>query len=233
MPRAAVVAGVGPGLGASIARKLASEGCQVALLARSEGYLDDLAEELGDRGLAVPTDLADPAQITDAFETVRETFGPVDVLVNHASGSTWKGLRDLPVDEFQHAWEVAARGGFCCSKEVVSDMVDGDGGTIIFTGATSSIRGREGSLGFSSAKFAVRGMAESMARELGPEGVHVAHVVLDGGILPPDREVDDPESYLDPDTIAESYWHLVEQDRVDTMSFEVHLTNGNGTIEFL
>lgn len=233
MPRTAVVAGVGPGLGASIARKLASEGCRVALLARSEAYLDDLAEELGDRGLAVPTDLADPDQIADAFETVRDAFGPVDVLVNHASGSAWKGLRDLSVDEFQQAWEVAARGGFCCSKEAVSDMIDGDGGTVIFTGATSSVRGREGSLGFSSAKFAVRGMAQSMARELGPEGVHVAHVVLDGGILPPDREVDDPESYLDPDAIAESYWNLVEQDRVDTMSFEVHITNGNQTIEFL
>jgi NAD(P)-dependent dehydrogenase (short-subunit alcohol dehydrogenase family) len=91
-------------------------------------------------------------------------------------------------------------------------MLAGDGGTVIFTGATSSVRGRDGALGFSSAKFAVRGMAESMARELGPEGIHVAHIVLDGGILPPDRDVENPEEYLDPDAIAESYWHLVEQD---------------------
>lgn len=216
MPRTAVVAGVGPGLGASIARTFANEGCRVALLARSEEYLEELAAELrrgpGD-GLAVPTDLADPAQISRAFETVREEYGPVDVLVNHASGAAWKGLRNLSVDEFQRAWEVAARGGFLCSKEAVPDMVSGDGGTVIFTGATSSVRGRGGSLGFSSAKFAVRGMAESMARELGPEGVHVAHVVLDGQILPPDAEADSPEGSLDPDAIAESYWHLVEQDR--------------------
>lgn len=213
MPRTAVVAGVGPGLGAAIARTFASEGCQVALLARSVDFLQDLADELGDGALAVPTDLAEPAEVHHAFETVRDELGPVDVLVNHASGSAWKGLQDLSVEEFQRAWEVAARGGFVCSQEAVSDMLAGDGGTVIFTGATSSVRGRRGALGFSSAKFAVRGMAESMARELGPKGVHVAHVVLDGGILPPDRDVDDPEAYLDPDAIARSYWHLVEQER--------------------
>ena len=212
MPRTAVVAGVGPGLGASIARKLASEGCQVALLARSVDYLQDLADELGEGAIAVPTDLAEPAEIRDAFETVRDELGAVDVLVNHASGASWKGLQDLSVEEFQGVWEVAARGGFVCSQEAVSDMLAGDGGTVIFTGATSSVRGRDGALGFSSAKFAVRGMAESMARELGPEGIHVAHIVLDGGILPPDRDVENPEEYLDPDAIAESYWHLVEQD---------------------
>jgi NAD(P)-dependent dehydrogenase (short-subunit alcohol dehydrogenase family) len=96
-------------------------------------------------------------------------------------------------------------------------MVDGDGGTIIFTGATSAVRGRGGAAGFSSAKFAARGLAESMARELGPEGVHVAHVIIDGQILTPDarEQADDrPEdSFLDPDEVAESYWHLVEQDR--------------------
>ncbi|SDL98840.1 NADP-dependent 3-hydroxy acid dehydrogenase YdfG [Halogranum gelatinilyticum] len=212
MPRTAVVAGVGPGLGASIARKLASEDCQVALLARSVDYLQELADELGEGALAVPADLAEPAEVRDAFATVRDELGAVDILVNHASGSAWKGLQDLSVDEFQGVWEVAARGGFVCSQEALSDMLAGDGGTVIFTGATSSVRGRDGALGFSSAKFAVRGMAESMARELGPEGIHVAHVVLDGGILPPDREVANPEEYLDPDAIAESYWQLVEQD---------------------
>ena len=90
---------------------------------------------------------------------------------------------------------------------------DGDG-TIIFTGATTSVRGRENAVGFSAAKFACRGMAESMARELGPDGIHVAHVVLDGQILPPDGTgTHDEEEFLDPDAIAESYWHLVEQDR--------------------
>ena len=90
---------------------------------------------------------------------------------------------------------------------------EGEGGTILFTGATSSVRGRGGAAAFSSAKFAVRGLAESMAREFGPQGVHVAHVVIDGGIRPPGRDVSDPEAYLDPDAIADSYWHLVQQDR--------------------
>jgi NAD(P)-dependent dehydrogenase (short-subunit alcohol dehydrogenase family) len=139
------------------------------------------------------------------------------VLVNHASGATWDGLREISPEAFERAWRVSAYGGLLCSQEAVADMLDTGGGTVIFTGATSAVRGRGGALGFSAAKFAVRGMAESMARELGPEGIHVAHVVIDGQIATqqaldaaPDR---DEEEFLDPDAIADSYWHLVEQDR--------------------
>ncbi|SFR33571.1 SDR family NAD(P)-dependent oxidoreductase [Halogeometricum limi] len=218
MSRVAVVAGVGPGLGASLARTFASEGCSVALLARSASFIDELAAELDETagaGLAVPTDLTEPDEIRSAFDAVREAFGPVDVLVNHASGSAWKGLRELSVEELDHAVAVGVRGAFVCAQEAVDDMLDGDdaGGTVIFTGATSAVRGREGALAFSAAKFGARGMAESMARELGPKGVHVAHVVVDGGIRPPNRDVGDDADYLDPDAIAETYWHLVEQDR--------------------
>ncbi len=221
MARTAVVAGVGPGLGESIARKFASEGCNVGLFARSDEYLGELAGELhaetaGDAA-AVPTDVTDESQVESAFERVRETFGPVDVLVNHAGGGGWSGLRESSAEEFEDAWRTCAYGAFLCSKRAVSDMVEGDGGTVIFTGATSAVRGRGGAAGFSSAKFAVRGLAESMARELGPKGVHVAHAVIDGQILTPDaREQADgrsEDSFLDPDAIAESYWHLVEQDR--------------------
>jgi NAD(P)-dependent dehydrogenase (short-subunit alcohol dehydrogenase family) len=216
MAHTAVVAGVGPGLGASIARKLVDEGCRVGLFARSTEYLDDLAADLsagsGD-ALAVPTDLTDPDAIADGFDRVREAFGPVDVLVNHASAAPWKGIDAVSAAEFDHALDVGPRAALHCSQEAVEDMRETDGGTIVFTGATTSVRGRENAIGFSAAKFACRGMAESMARELGPEGIHVAHVVLDGEILPPEQDVDDPGSYLDPDEIAESYWHLVEQDR--------------------
>jgi NAD(P)-dependent dehydrogenase (short-subunit alcohol dehydrogenase family) len=221
MARTAVVAGVGPGLGESLARKFASEGCDVGLFARSDEYLGELAGELhadtpGD-AVAVPTDVTDPSQVESGFDRVREKFGSVDVLVNHASGATWEGVRDQSPEEFERAWRTTAYGAFLCSREAVADMVDGDGGTVIFTGATSAVRGRGGAAGFSSAKFAARGLAESMARELGPEGVHVAHVIIDGQILTPDaraQESDRPEdSYLDPDEVAESYWHLVEQDR--------------------
>jgi len=242
MARTAVIAGVGPGLGASLARRFAAEGCAVALLARTESFLEDLASDLDEgpgAGLAVPTDLRDADAIRDAFETVRAELGPVDVLVNHASASAWEGLRGCSVEAFDEALAVGPRAGFVASKEAAADMLgetpgaDADGGTIIFTGATTAVRGRAGAVDFSAAKFGVRGLAQSMAQELGPEGVHVAHVVLDGGILPPDRDVDDPESYLDPDDIADAYWDLVETDGVATMSFEVHVTNGNGTVEFL
>jgi NAD(P)-dependent dehydrogenase (short-subunit alcohol dehydrogenase family) len=219
MARTAVIAGVGPGLGESLAHKFAAEGCQVGLFARSGDYLDDLAGDLPDPGvgLAVPADISDPDAVTDAFDAVRDEFGPVDVLVNHASAGSWKGLMDASLDEFERGWAVNCRGAFLCSQEAVGDMLDGDGGTVIFTGATSAVRGRGGAIGFSAAKFAARGMAEDMAREFGPEGIHVAHVVIDGQILTPGARDADPDrdeaTYLDPDEIAESYWHLVEQDR--------------------
>ncbi len=216
MSRTVVVAGVGPGLGASLASRFADEGCQVALFARSADYLDELAADLSagpGSALAVPTNLRDLDAVRDGFETVREQFGPVDVLVYNASASAWAGLTDCSASAFQRTWEVTVRGAFACSQEAVDDMLAGDGGTVLFTGATSSVRGRGGAVDFSSAKFALRGMAESMARELGPDGVHVAHVVVDGQIRPPDGDVDDPGAYLDPDAIADSYWALVEQDR--------------------
>ncbi|WP_254273642.1 SDR family NAD(P)-dependent oxidoreductase [Haloarcula marina] len=217
MSRTAVIAGVGPGLGASLARKFVTEGCQVALFARTDAYIDALAAELGENAVAVPTDITDREAVAAGFEAVRDAFGPVDVLVVNASGGAWKGLTDISHAEFESALAVGVEGGLHCSQEAVSDMLAGDGGTVVFTGATSAVRGRGGAIGFSAAKFAVRGMAESMARELGPEGIHVAHVVVDGQILPSESGETDPgrgeETYLDPDDIAASYWHLVEQDR--------------------
>ncbi|WP_302080826.1 SDR family NAD(P)-dependent oxidoreductase [Salinibaculum rarum] len=239
MPRTAVIAGVGPGLGESLARKFASEGCQVALFARSEEYIDELADDLPapGEGLAVRTDLTDVDQIRDGFETVRDAFGPVDVLVNHASAASWTGLLDTDVEEFERAWEVNGRGAFVCSQEAVGDMVDTGGGTVIFTGATSAVRSLGGTIGFTAAKFAARGMAMDIAQEFGPEGVHVAHVVIDGQIdgpnareMAPDRA---DETFLDPDAMADTYWHLVEQDDVSTQPFEVHITNGPQNSEFI
>ena len=220
MARTAVIAGVGPGLGESLARRFATAGCRVGLFARSADYIDGLADDLAETegdALAVPTDLRDPAAIRAGFEAVREAFGPVDVLVHNASAAGWSGLLEADPAAFDRALDVGPRAALHTAREAAEDMLASDGGTIVFTGATTSVRGRGGAIGFSAAKFAVRGMAESMARELGPEGIHVAHVVLDGQILPPQesgRAPDRPrEEYLDPDAIAESYWHLVEQDR--------------------
>ena len=230
MARTAVIAGVGPGLGASIAHRFAREGLDLGLLARTERYLEELARELelehGIEAAAVPTDLAVPGEIDHAVEVLADELGPVDVLVNHASGGAWKGVRELDPPEMEHALRVGPLGGLRASQHAVEDMLAGDGGTVLFTGATSSVRGNDGAAAFSAAKFAVRGLAESMARDLGPEGIHVAHVVIDGQILTPgaiERGTDrDGEEFLDPDAIADTYWHLVEQDR-SAWSLEVDL----------
>jgi len=239
MSRTVVIAGVGPGLGESLARTFAAEGCQVALFARSAEYIEDLVNDLPDagEGLAVQTDLTDVDQIRAGFDAVREAFGPVDVLVNHASAANWKGLMDSDVEEFEQAWAVNGRGAFVCSQEAVGDMLETGGGTVIFTGATSAVRSLGGSIGCTAAKFAARGMAMDIAQEFGPEGIHVAHVVIDGQIDGqtvrerfPER---DESTFLDPDEMAETYWHLVEQDHIDTMLFEVHISNGPQNTEFL
>ena len=239
MTSTAVVAGVGPGLGESLARKFAAEGCRVALFARSTEFIEDLAADLPDpgEGLAVTVDLTDVEAIRDGFEAVREAFGPVDVLVNNASAASWTGLMDASVEAFEESWAVNGRGAFVCSQEAVDDMLETGGGTVIFTGATSAVRSRGGAIGFTAAKFAARGMAMDIAQEFGGEGVHVAHVVIDGQIDSPGARERQPEreadTYLDPDDMAETYWHLIERDDVGTQPFEVHVTNGPNPSEFI
>jgi NAD(P)-dependent dehydrogenase (short-subunit alcohol dehydrogenase family) len=116
-------------------------------------------------------------------------------------------------------------------------MLETGGGTVLFTGATSAVRSLGGTIGFAATKFAARGMAMDMAQEFGPEGIHVVHVVIDGQIGGPDAPADhpdrDPDTFLDPDRMAETYWHLVEQDDPSTQPFEVHITNGPRNTEFL
>jgi NAD(P)-dependent dehydrogenase (short-subunit alcohol dehydrogenase family) len=235
MTRTAVVAGVGPGLGAAVARRLAAEGCRVALLARTESFLTELAADLeatAGEGLAVPTDLTDASSVDAAFETVRDAFGPADVLVYNASGAAWKGVSDIAVEEYESALATGPLGAFLCARAATPD-VRARCGTMVFTGATTSVRGKAGALGFSAAKFGVRGLAQSLANELGPDGVHVAHVVLDGSIRSSDAAAADASTELDPAAIAETYWDLIEADP-STMPFEVHLTNGpGGAIEFV
>ena len=228
MAKTALVAGVGPGLGAALVRKFAVEGCGVAMFARSLDYMKELAaevgEETGSRLLPVAVDITRPEAIAAGFETVRRELGSVDILVNHASNASWKGLLDLTLDEFDLAWRVSVYGAFLCSRQAVPDMLRQGGGAIIFSGATSGVRGRAGALAFSSAKFGVRGLADSMAREFWPQGIHVAHVVIDGIINTPrvrdEIGLADDEPALAPGAIAESYWNLIQQDR-SAWSFEI------------
>ena len=228
MARTAIVAGVGPGLGAALVRKFVAEGCRVGMVARSRDYLEELQDELGEENaLAVPADITRDTAVTSAFTQVRDRFGPIDILVNHASMSNWKGLMEITPAEFERAWRVTVLGALHCSRVAATDMLNNNrGGTILFTGATSSIRGRQGAIDFSSAKFGLRGLADSMARELWPHGVHVAHVLIDGIIdtaaVQRQMNPEPDEPMLKPDDIASVYWSLVEQER-SAWSFELEV----------
>jgi NAD(P)-dependent dehydrogenase (short-subunit alcohol dehydrogenase family) len=216
----AVVAGVGSGLGASLARRFAEEGCRIALLARSSEFLETLADELrrkGAKALALPTDISQADQVAAAFRSIREQLGPVDLLINNASASGPFGqpFIEITADSFTQGWRVGVLGAFLCSQAVVPDMLKKESGCILFTGATSSVRGA--AITFSSAKFALRGLAQGLARELWPKGIHVAHIIVDGVIRESEIErgvaEQSAEPLMNPAAIAEAYWALVEQDR--------------------
>ena len=224
--RVAIVAGVGPGLGAALVRKLVQEGCPVGMFARSPEFVGKLAAELGADALAAPTDISDARQVAAGFRNVRQQLGAVEILIAHASGSVGEGLMKTTPDQFERSWRVAVFGAFLCAREAVPGMQEGGAGAIIFTGATSSVRGRGGAVAFSSAKFAVRGLAQSLAVELWPRGIHVAHIIIDGIIdTPKVRRTYKPsanEPLLKPEAIADSYWNLIQQDR-SAWSLEVDL----------
>ena len=219
-PGVAVVAGVGPGLGASLARKCAKEGCQLGLLARSSDFLETLANELrglGTKVLAFSADISEADQVAAAFRRIGEELGPVDLLINNASasGPFRQPFVEITPENFTRGWRVGVLGAFLCSQAVIPDMLKKAAGCILFTGATSSVRGA--AITFSSAKFALRGLAQALARELWPSGIHIAHIVVDGVIR--EREIDlgieeeTNEPLMNPAAIAEVYWTLVKQDR--------------------
>ncbi len=233
MSKIAVIAGVGPGLGAAIARKFADEGCNLALLSRSSAYSINLSKRLEETGISaipIPTDITDAGQVNDSFAKIREELGVPDILVNHAGNAAWGNLSELTAEAFENSWRVCTLGAFLCVKQVVPGMIEKGEGTILFSGATSAVRGRSGAIAFSSAKFAMRGLASSLAREVGPQGIHVAHVIIDGIIDSPNlRErykLSESEPLLKPDAIAETYWALVQQER-SAWSFEVDVRPHN------
>jgi NAD(P)-dependent dehydrogenase (short-subunit alcohol dehydrogenase family) len=224
--RGAIVAGVGPGLGAALVRKLATEGYGVGMFARSPEFIGKLATELGSIALAIPTDVSSAKQVGNGFRKVRQQLGPVEIFIANASGSVGNGLIEISPEQFERTWRIGVYGAFICAREAVLDMLECGGGTIIFTGATSSVRGRGGAVAFSSAKFALRGLAQSLAVELWPKGIHVAHVVIDGVINTPEirkrHRHSSKEPLLEPTAIAEAYWNLIQQHR-SAWSLEIDL----------
>jgi len=219
-PDVSVIAGVGPGLGASLARKFAKEGCRLALLARSSDLLERLSAEIRQRGtevLPIRADVGEAVQVGAAFERIHHQLGPVDVLINNASASGPFGqpFVEISPESFVRGWQVGVLGAFLCSQAVVPDMLAKNAGCILFTGATSSIRG--GAITFSSAKFGMRGLAQALARELWPKGIHVAHIIIDGVILEDETKAGaedrTAEPVMNPAAIANAYWELVRQDQ--------------------
>jgi len=214
----AVVVGVGAGLGAALARRFAS-GYTVAMLARGEAYLTSLAKEIegaGGRALAVPADVSQEKQIEAAFTTIRRELGTPEVLLYNAAMRPFGRLMETKPSTFETTWRVSAFGAFLCAQHAVPDMLSKRKGVILFTGATAGVKPFPTSAAFGPAKFALRGLAQVLARDLGPQGIHVAYINVDGPIDMPfirQRFTDaKDEDLLKPSAIAETYWHLAHQD---------------------
>lgn len=220
--RTALIVGAGSGLSASLARTFAKAGLKVALAARRAANLASLAQETGAKAFAC--DATDRAAVTKLFTDVEAALGPPDVVVYNASYRTRGPFVELDADEVAKSLNVSAYAGFLVAQEAATRMLPKRHGAIFFTGASASVKGYAQSAPFAMGKFALRGLAQSMARELSPQGIHIGHVVIDGGIKsgrrpnPPDK----PDSMLDPDAIAQSYLHLLQQPR-SAWAWEIEL----------
>ena len=224
----AVVTGVGPGLGAALARRFAAT-YAIAILARKAEYLKTLAAEIRQGGatvLELPCDVGNQAQMTKAFQTVRTDLGEAELLLYNAGSGAWGTIIEITPDQYEADWRVNALGAFVAAKEVAPAMIARGRGAMLFTGATAGVKAGPKSVSFGPAKFAMRGLAQSLARDLGPKGIHVAWINVDGSIDIPGARGRKPTlqdgDFLKPEAIAETYWHLAHQDSSAwTMELEV------------
>jgi len=220
--RSALIVGAGSGISGSLARKLTERGVKVSLAARNIGKLGPLLDETGAKAFA--TDASQPAAISALFERVDAEMGEPDVVIYNASGRVRGPIAELDPEEVEKAIATSAIGGFLVTQQAAKRMIPQKRGAILLTGATASIKGFAQSAPFAMGKFALRGLAQSAARELGPLGIHVAHFIIDGGVRSearPDRE-DRPDGMLSPDAIAQSYIDVLLQHR-SAWSQEVEL----------
>lgn len=212
-PLCAVV-GVGPGNGAAFARRFASAGYAVALLARGSTFTRELAANL-EEARAYECDVTDAAAIERAFQSIREDLGEVEVLIYNAGSGTWGTVEEVSDSDFETAWRINAMGTLLASRQVIPAMKRAGRGSIVIVGATASLRGGAKFAAFASAKAAQRSLAQGMARHLWPSGIHVALLIIDGAVdLPRTREMmpDKPDSFfLKPDDIAETVFQVTKQ----------------------
>src|SRR4051812_28847442 len=212
--KTALIVGAGDGLSASIARVFAAAGMRIALAARNPAKLAGLEHELSAR--AFGCDASNPAEVAQLFKDADAHFGAApDVVVYNPSSRVRGSIVDIDPDAVAKAISITAYGGFLVAQQAAQRMVPRGSGAILFTGASASVKGYPLSASFAMGKFALRGLAQSIARELQPKGIHVAHFVIDGGIRGP-RHVEAPnapDSMLDPDAIAQTYLNVLQQDR--------------------
>ena len=213
------IIGIGPGNGASFARKFVDEGYAVALLSRSTDLSNKLVEELGD-AKAYACDASDPAAIASVFDEVSKDLGPVDTLIYNAGSGIWKTVEEITPDEFELGWRINTLGALVSSQQVIPAMKESGSGNIIFVGATASLRGVPFTAGFAPAKAAQRILAQSMAKHLWPMGIHVSIMIIDGGIRSPDAPKSESGEKLEPDDIASLAYYLTTQPK-SAWSFEV------------
>ncbi len=221
----ALIVGAGVGLSASLARLFAAEGMQVALASRSAGDLEDLCQET--RARAYPCDAGQPEQVVQLFEGLRRDLGSPGVVVYNPSFRVRGPLVDLDPADVEKSLRISAFGAFLVAQQAVAGMLELGGGTVLLTGASAGVKGYPQSAPFAMGKFALRGLAQSMARELQPQNIHVAHVVIDGAIANPrwpgyEPDPNNPDSKLDPDAIARTYLDLHRQNR-SAWAWEIEL----------
>jgi NAD(P)-dependent dehydrogenase (short-subunit alcohol dehydrogenase family) len=222
MSEVVLIVGAGEGLSASLARRFAREGARIVLAARTPAKLRDVATAA--RAQVVRCDATVPTDVEALFAECDAGPGAPDVVVYNASGRLRGPFVDLEPEAVRLALEVSAYGGFLVAQAAAKRMLLKGRGTILLTGASASVKGYAQSAPFAMGKFALRGLAQSMARELAPKNIHVAHFVIDGGIRSASRPVpaESPDSLLDPDAIADTYFHVARQAR-NAWTWEVEL----------
>ncbi len=211
----ALIVGAGPGLSAALARLFRKAGMKVALAARNARKLDGLTTEV--EGRAYPCDASSPEDVASLFDSVAKDLGEPNLVVYNASGRVRGPITELDPEAVRQTILVTCYGGFLVGQAAAKRMIKARSGTILFTGASASVKGYPNSAAFAMGKVGLSGLVQSMARELQPQNIHVAQVVIDGGICDPSRPERatsrGPDGCLDPDAIAETYLHLYRQHR--------------------